>query len=307
MDKSENGRPADGAETERILAAMAEAARRPAEFAIRYIKRQKSRGVTQALEAKVPAHLGEVTNRPDLLPESPTPRVRLGKQELQPLSGIFHPDGRRNYTDTNYPWLCVCKVSSGTNSGSGVLIGARHVLTASHVIDWRARVASVSFVRNGMSFASAAVTDGYAYEQIADVDYNNSDSDYCVLVLEKRLGDTLGYLGAQTYDSGWDNDVTVWSNIAYAPDKGGGNNPTFQTDFSLDEDDFDLGGGRSLLTDTGDFVPGMSGSPVFALFAGDPRVVGVVSATGDGLYDYNFIAGGEDLTNLVRQARAEMP
>ena len=63
----------------------------------------------------------------------------------------------------------------------------------------------------------------------------------------------------------------------------------------------------TLFTGTGDFGPGMSGSPVFARFAGDRRVVGVVSAAGSGIYDYNFIAGGQDLTDLVIEARATLP
>ncbi len=306
-DRVDHGKPADSGEAGRVFAAMMEAAREPERFAVRTVERGRPRGAGRDAPGWLPPHAAETSDRPELMPESPEPRVRLGKHDLKPLSGIFDPDGRRNYTDITYPWRCVCKVASGTRGGSGVLIGARHVLTASHVIDWGLRSASVSFVRNGVSFASAGVTDGFAYEEIGDVDYDNSDSDYCVLVLNARLGDTLGFLGAQTYDSSWDDDVTIWSNIAYAPDKGAGNNPTFQTDFSLDEDDFDLGGGRTLFTGTGDFVPGMSGSPVFARFAGDRRVVGVVSAAGSGIYDYNFIAGGQDLTDLVIEARATLP
>ncbi len=301
--------PSNAAEADdrRVLLAMAEAVRPATPFEPRMVKRQRSGDRPTDLPSFVPPHAPEASEEPKLLPLSPEPRLRLGRYEVQPLAGIFPPDGRRNYTDTEFPWRCVCKVSSGSRGGCGVLIGARHVLTASHVIDWRARVASVSFIRNGTSFASAQAIMGFRYEEITDVEYENADSDYCVLVLDTRLGDTLGFLGAKTYDSGWDDDVTVWVNIAYASDVGAGNNPTFQTNFSLDEDDFDLGGGRTLFTDTGDFVKGMSGSPVFGSFAGRRRVVGVVSAEASGLYDYNLIAGGQDLTDLIRTARAEAP
>jgi V8-like Glu-specific endopeptidase len=302
---AQKGQPSTNRD-EGILSAMARAAREPESFEIHPLRRKEVGPDIPGVPGWVPTG-PDTSDEPEVMPESPAPRVRWGDQDLIPLSGIFLPDGRRSYTDTRFPWRCVCKVASGTKGGSGVLIGARHVLTASHVIDWRARSASVSFIRNGMSFASAAVTDAFYFEEINDVDYDNADSDYCILALDAHLGDTLGFLGAQTYDSGWDDEVSVWMNIAYAPDIAGGNNPSFQTDFFLDEDEFDLGGGRTLFTETGDFVPGMSGSPVFASFSGDLRVVGVASAAGSGIYDQNFIAGGNDLTKLVHHARATLP
>ena len=78
----------------------------------------------------------------------------------------------------------------------------------------------------------------------------------------------------------------------------------FQTGFFLDEDDFDLGSGRMLITKTGDFVAGMSGSPVFGFWPPGPFIVGVTSAGATGLGDYNAIAGGSQLTDLAAQSRS---
>src|SRR5262245_13521551 len=80
-----------------------------------------------------------------------------------------------------------------------------------------------------------------------------------------------------------------------------------KTAWIADEDDFDLGGGRMLITKTGDFVKGMSGSPVFGFWPGGPFVVGVVSAGGSGLGNFNAIAGGANLPRLVAKARADLP
>jgi V8-like Glu-specific endopeptidase len=243
---------------------------------------------------------------PALLPLSPPPRLLLRGHELDPLI-IFPPEGRRSYDDRTYPWRCVCSVASGSRGGCGVLIGPRHVLTASHVIDWQANVASVSLVQGGALLGAAGATHFMAYEKISDVTYNNADDDYAVIILNARLGDSFGMFGCKTYDSDWDNETANWMNIAYAPDFTS-STPVFQTGFFLDEDDFDLGGGRMLISKTVDFVKGMSGSVVFGLWSDGPYAVGVASAGSSSVFgNYNAVAAGSNLTRLVNKARADFP
>lgn len=253
----------------------------------------------------MPSYDGEIRAAPAFQPISPPARVLFRGHELEPFT-IFTPDGRSIYNDRTYPWRCVCSVMSGTKGGCGVLIGPRHVLTASHVIDWHASSDFVSLVQGGVTLATASSTHVYSYVQIEDVTYNNADDDYAVIVLGARLGDSFGWFGSKEYDSAWDNETASWWNIAYAPDIST-STPVFQTGFFLDEDDFDLGGGRMLITKTGDFVKGMSGSPVFGFWSGGPFVVGVVSAGGSGLGNFNAIAGGANLPRLVAKARADLP
>jgi len=50
---------------------------------------------------------------------------------------IFGPDNRKVFYSTAYPWRCNGKVESALGSGSGVMVGPRHLLTCSHIIDWR--------------------------------------------------------------------------------------------------------------------------------------------------------------------------
>jgi hypothetical protein len=96
-------------------------------------------------------------------------------------------------------------------------------------------------------------------------------------------------------------------NIAYAPDFTS-STPVFQTGFFLDEDDFDLGGGRMLISKTVDFVKGMSGSVVFGLWSDGPYAVGVASAGSSSVFgNYNAVAAGSNLTRLVNKARADFP
>ena len=115
-----------------------------------------------------------------------------------------------------------------------------------------------------------------------------------MLVLDQRLGDAFGWMGARTYDSSWDEDE-LWATVGYAEDVAATRRPLFQNPFFLDEDTFDLGWGRAMSTNA-DLVHGQSGSPVFALWDGLPYAVAVVAAEVDG---DNYCAGGTGLPSLV--------
>jgi V8-like Glu-specific endopeptidase len=251
--------------------------------------------------------------RPRWIARDPEPRLtrRLvagvlmhrGKR-LTPLSRQGHLDNRREYRDTAYPWGCVCKVMSAGRSGSGVLIGPRHVLTASHVIDWAAGWAIVEVHRFDSTFvAGSCCTRLTAFTKIPTTNPTHStvDEDYAVLTLADRLGDQFGWMGNMTYDSDYD-DKPIFRTIGYANDIAGGNRPVYERDFHLDEDEFDLGEARAM-TCGADFETGQSGSPIFGFGAHDdmPYVVAVASAEGGN--GNNYCAGGSWLTKLVREAR----
>jgi hypothetical protein len=259
------------------------------------------------LQPSMPDHQDGIRFEPNRFQVGEPPQLVFAGQELEPLL-VFNPDGRRVYDDRSFPWVLACNVSSGSGSGSGALIGPRHVLTASHVIDWQALTVSVSLVQGSTQLASAGGTHIMAYEHIVDVTYSNADDDYAVVMLDRRLGDGFGFFGCRTYDSDWDNETANWFNIAYERIIHS-TAANFQTGFFLDEDDFDLGGGRMLITKTGDFLKGMSGSPVFGFWNEGPFVVGVASAGANGGLggNYNAIAGGNNLTRLVNKARADFP
>jgi V8-like Glu-specific endopeptidase len=236
------------------------------------------------------------------LPE-PAPRLRYRGNAMEPLI-IHHPDDRTTYDDPSFPWGCVCQIASGNNTGCGVIIGPRHVLTASHVIDWNAPTDFVDVhVVGATALARTASTAVWSFTQVDDVTHDTVDEDYAVIVTAARIGDTFGFMGARTYNSTWD-DEPYWRTIGYAPDVAGGMEPIYQRDFWLDEDELDLGSGRGMHCGA-DLVKGQSGSPIFGFWIGDPQVVAVVSAVGSD--DANWASGGSLLTRLVREARAGDP
>jgi hypothetical protein len=63
------------------------------------------------------------------------PLRRLKKGEHMATT-IFPPDQRFVFSDTSFPWCTTGKVDTGGGWGSGVLIGPRHLLCASHMMTW---------------------------------------------------------------------------------------------------------------------------------------------------------------------------
>ena len=249
----------------------------------------------------------EVSFSPKRRDRSLKPVVTHRGEKLDPFV-IHRPDDRRAYDDARYPWICVCRITRPDGGGgSGVLIGPRHVLTASHIVQWNTNVAErieVHFAGNAAR-ATAFTLAAYAYTQIEGLPTSSTvDEDYAVITLTERLGDRFGFFGSKLYDSGWD-DEAVWQTIGYAEDVAQFRFPTFQGNVSLDEDELDLGSGRAMET-SADVMHGQSGAPMFGVWAGDPvaYAVAVISA---GRGDENVCSGGEDLNRIVRHARTQDP
>lgn len=246
------------------------------------------------------------TFRPKRAKLPPRARVRYRGIDLDPQY-IWQPDDRKPYDDPRYPWQCVCRVL-GRGKSSGVLVGPRHVLTASHCVNWSG-ANTVEVHRAGAKvLGTARAIAAWSYVQLtSDPGVTELDEDYAVLVLDQRLGDAFGWFGTRRYDSAWD-DEPWWRNIGYPGDVAGGVFPIYQRDKELDEDEVDYGSARAMTT-SADVKPGQSGGPVFAFWDGLPYVVAVVSAEGS-VYasgDENWCSGGSDLPQLVKDARAGDP
>ncbi|WP_226617769.1 serine protease [Cytobacillus firmus] len=278
----------------------------PRRMAQRPIKRGEAKQ-TDDLPGYRPDWIG-ASVKPKSLPRTIPPRLQHRGIPVDPLV-VWGADDRRTYDDRDYPWGCVCKILSGRFRSSGVIIGPRHVLTASHSVDWNAMSVTVEVHRaGGTAAATAQGVKVYYYTKIHgpdDVSATNVDEDYVVVVTDQRIGERFGYMGAKTYDSSWD-DENFWFNIGYPGDIENGQFPIFQKGKNLDEDEWDYGSGRAMTT-SADVCKGQSGGPMFAFWDNDPKVVAVVSAVGNIFASgtENWCSGGSDLTALIRKAREE--
>lgn len=258
---------------------------------------------------------------PEHLALSPLPtRYQRAHRTIQAEAGrerrvattVFSPDDRRIFRDTHYPWCTVGRVETNRGGASGVMIGPRHMLTCSHIIDW---TAPPGFAADWVRFIPAAFDGdqpfGDAYgvhvywfvQEDGDgfITGNEGDYDFAVVVLGERLGETTGWMGARGYDDAWDN-LDAWSHIGYPGDLNSGQRPSFQGGFRMDGTD---AGGQSLLH-LADVFPGQSGGPLFGWWDGDvgPRAVAVQSWQTSST---NGASGGMDLRDLVARARSEFP
>jgi V8-like Glu-specific endopeptidase len=263
------------------------------------------------------------------------PRRSRPTHQLPPEKGedldrggtIFGADNRYLFDDVSFPWRTTGKVRTVGQWGSGTTIGPRHVLTASHVVNWTGGsgggVAWLTFTPgyfdgSGPWGEIAATNVIYWLQAPGSLTDQQTAFDYVVLVMEDRIGDIVGYPGYRTYDDDW-NGGSYWQIIGYPGELSSGERPAFQ------------GGGvvstvqsQSLSGQTGhvmghfnDFTPGQSGGAIWGWWDGEPwpRVVGVGSTIGSTAVQTptgsttgdNEYGGGPALSALISWARSNFP
>lgn len=256
----------------------------------------------------IPDHLG-FDPRPRDLVKSARSILPLMREDRIPTT-IFGADDRRAFRDTAYPWSTIGLVETNRGAGSGVMIGPRHLLTVSHVIDWSAPPGfaadwvrfTPSYYDGGAPFGEAYGAHVYWYVQEngdGSISALEADYDYVVVVLDRRLGETTGWMGARGYDDDWDS-LAAWSHMGYPADLNSGQRPTWQGWFTVDGTDADA---QSILH-RADVFPGQSGGPVFGFWNGDvgPRAVAVQSWQNSST---NGASGSMDMRDLVALARSD--
>lgn len=156
---------------------------------------------------------------------------------------IFGADQRKVYYSTAYPWRCVGRVQTPLGTGSGVMIGPRHLLTCSHIIDWQPNNTtgwikfSPMYYNGSEPYGSAwGIKTYYKYKVSGPtIDSTEVQYDYVVVVLNSPIGNSTGWMGSKSYSDSWDGGA-YWTHAGYPNDLTGTQRPTYQTGIALDGD-----------------------------------------------------------------------
>jgi V8-like Glu-specific endopeptidase len=274
-------------------------------------------------------------HRPDGMATSFIPKPAKPTHQLPPRKGkdldrggtIFGTDDRRLFNDHAFPWRTTGKVRTEGKWGSGTTIGPRHVLTASHVVNWTGGpggdVAWLTFTPGYFDgtgpWGEFAVTQVIFWEKApGSLTDDQTAFDYVVLVTEERIGDIVGYPGFRAYSSDW-NGGSFWQYIGYPGELSSGERPAFQGDGVISSvQEFGLSGQTGyVLGHFNEFTPGQSGGSVWGWWDGEPwpRVVGVGSTIGSTAVQMpsgstvgdNEYGGGPALSALIAWARSNFP
>ena len=278
----------------------------------------KSKRFSRPLKAEgfLPPHLSR-SLRPRRVPESMRHRPRAtagiyyGPGRSRPTT-IFPPDDRREFFDTSYPWSTCGRVDVAGGSGSGVLVGPRHLLTASHMMNW-GNDNTVGWLQFRPMLFDTSTPFGESWGTWVYYKRKNEDEtlgwideqyDYVCIVLDRRIGDMTGWMGAKGYTDDWDGG-DYWSHVGYPGDLAGALRPTFQGGFSMNGIWYELDS-HEAMSHSADVWPGQSGGPMFGWWTGEswPSAVAVQSTQNS---DENKASGGQDLVDLILQARSDFP
>jgi V8-like Glu-specific endopeptidase len=237
-------------------------------------------------------------------------------------SAIFLPDDRQIYQDSSYPFSCIGKVRTATSTSSGTLVGPRHMLTASHCVNWTrdpttGNIGWMSFTPSYFDgrgpWGEFFVTHTIAYRENGNrMSDEDSAWDMALCILSEPINTKVGgTIGTKTYRSDW-NGGSYWSSFGYPGDMFNAERPEFQPNCVVSSTEGF--GDAQLLGHFNDTFFGQSGGPVWGTWDGQPgpQIVGILSTTPDvpklGSRDGdNQYAGGKAMVELVKRGLRDFP
>lgn len=283
------------------------------------------RGEFQEPSGLRPKHL-DFRALPNALPKALRQANRIRRYDLEVgedmglPTNVFSPDDRYTFSDTAFPWSTCGRVDTAAGFGSGVMVGPRHLLTASHVVNWGPNNTAgwlkfTPLLFDGHEpFGHVFANMIYSWNKADGSDGINADEcafDYVVCVLNSRMGDITGWMGSRGYSTAWDGG-NYWGHVGYPNDLANGSRPAFIGYQAMDSTFTRAIGGRDSfgIKHRVDVIPGQSGGPYFGWWGNEPwpRVVSTQSAQQwGGSTGPNTCGGGNPLPELINHARTVSP
>ncbi|KAK8085945.1 trypsin-like cysteine/serine peptidase domain-containing protein [Apiospora phragmitis] len=182
---------------------------------------------------------------------------------LQEKRWAIGNDDRVLWTNRDYPYSAMGKITFPGSWCSASLIGPRLVATAKHCYQPGVPYRFNPAYDNGEVLPGSYATRVILSSDPASGGPCNEKEDWALFVLDAKLGDQLGYLGAKVYDAASQAGRAVFFNYGYPQDKSGGSRPYRMEGISVTRKEPRCDSTGPLDTDM-DVSPGNSRGPAVA-------------------------------------------
>jgi hypothetical protein len=198
---------------------------------------------------------------------------------------------------------------------TATIVGRRHILTASQCALWENYQddhppGSIMMFEPGYywggRYPSSLVIYSYWVQKVSENKWETGDNggDWLVGVLDREMESTNGKFGIQSYEEQW-NEQNMWNMLGYPIVLSNANEQVFQGPMTvIDAEEVQYGTKLELegITYTGEV-----GGPIYGMFNGFPRIIGVNTGD-DGPGSFSIIAhGGDAMVKLINKAIEEAP